>query len=68
MALRDAVKLVSRHGLKAQGVFEPGQDVPLVGGDFYINFGSYTLRARIPREEIPIVKPESYKALNELSH
>lgn len=68
LALREAVKLVSKHGLKAQEVYEHGQAVPLVRGDFYLNFGPYMLRVRIPRENIPIVKPASYKAINEFSH
>ena len=68
MALREAVNLVSRHGLKAKEIYERGQAIPHVLGDFYLNFGPYILRARIPRESIPIEKPLCYKALNESSH
>ena len=68
MSLVEAVKLVSKHGLKAQERYDSNQALPVFHGDFYLNFGSYVLRVRIPRETIPIVKPSSYKALNEVSH
>jgi len=67
-SLREALKLLSDHGLKIKGIYTQGEAFPECQGDFYLDFGSYLIRARIPRETIEIRKPERYKALNEISH
>ncbi len=67
-SLPEALKLLSNHGLKIKGIYAQGEVFPECQGDFYLDFGSYLIRARVPREIIEIRKPEGYKALNEISH
>ena len=60
----DVLAILTGSGLNVKERYDRGDQVPVIEGDFLLDFGSYMIRARIPREGIPLEKSPGYKRLN----
>lgn len=60
----DVLAILTGSGLNVKERYDRGDQVPVVEGDFLLDFGSYIIRARIPRDGISLQKSPGYKRLN----